>query len=262
MAFPAVHYGNFGDEKVTSSSKIGGLPLGTKMVLPDGREFRHAYCSGTAIAVGKVYQTQVQIADAQYAAGSVTVAVAAANTTTVGIKTGGTTAITTDQFADGHLIVSGSAGGGIGWSYKIKSNNSAAAGSTTCTLTLYETDPIKVAIAGGTAEVGVRENPWRGVILTTADTVIAGRFGVSCSSAAASSYVWLQTKGPAACYVAGTAVVSGEVVVASTGVAGAVAKIVASTAGPTSAKAMLNPIGQVFLASIANGYAMVDLWLD
>jgi len=39
---PNIQYGDYGDEKVTSSTRIGGLPLGAKMVFLDGREFRHA----------------------------------------------------------------------------------------------------------------------------------------------------------------------------------------------------------------------------
>src|SRR3990167_4254373 len=51
MAYPSVHYGNFGDEKVTSTAKINGLPLGIEMVLPDGRKAVHARIGGTT-AVG------------------------------------------------------------------------------------------------------------------------------------------------------------------------------------------------------------------
>ncbi|KKL16382.1 hypothetical protein LCGC14_2496170, partial [marine sediment metagenome] len=50
MAFPNVIYGRYGDEKVAQSTKIGGLPLGQEMVLPDGREFRHS-CAQTAAAL-------------------------------------------------------------------------------------------------------------------------------------------------------------------------------------------------------------------
>ena len=41
MSFPNVIYGDYGDEKVAQSTKIGSLPLGQLMILPDGRAFRH-----------------------------------------------------------------------------------------------------------------------------------------------------------------------------------------------------------------------------
>jgi hypothetical protein len=261
MSYPSVHYGSYGDEKVTSTSKINGLPLGMKMELPDGRVFRHARVSATAMVVGKLYQGVAAVADTAYQKTLAVSSGGGVGSTTVVITAGGTTAVTTDQFAEGEMIVASSAAAGSGHLYKVKSCSSAAAGSA-ITVTLYETDPIKVALAAGTTTVGLRESPYSNVLLTTADTVIAGKPGVSCSSAAASSYVWLATKGDAPVNTAGTVLVDGEVCVASTAVAGAVAAVVASTAGITSAKAGANIVGRVRTVAAANGYAIVDLMLE
>ena len=56
MSYPNVIYGDYGDEKVAQSTKIGNLPLGQLMVLPDGRKFRHAQASATALVAGDLYQ--------------------------------------------------------------------------------------------------------------------------------------------------------------------------------------------------------------
>lgn len=262
MTFPLVVYGNFGDEKVTSTTKIGSLPLGTPMVLPDGRIFRHARVGGTALVAGKLYESGSSVATGDGAYDdALTCATAAIGATTLTVTAGATTAVTTDLFADGFLSIASSTGTGVGRIHKVKSNNSTAAGST-FTVTLYETDGIKVATEGGTTKVGMLENRYSLVKLSTADTAIVGKFGVSCASAAASAYVWLQTKGEAVVFTGGTVLVRGEICVASTAVAGAVVPIVASTAGPTSAKAMLNIVGQALGTADTAGYAIVDLSLD
>ena len=59
MGIPSIIYGDYGDEKVTSSTKIGNLPLGQLMRLPDGRKYRHARSGGTALAVGQVLRQGV-----------------------------------------------------------------------------------------------------------------------------------------------------------------------------------------------------------
>lgn len=259
MGFPTVHYGNYGDEKVSSSTKINGLPLGIKMAFPDGREFRHARAGGTVLVAGKLYESATSIvgSDTMYSKSLVLSSTVAVGATAVAFTAGVTTGVTTNLFADGYLNTSGSIGTGIGYTYAIKTNNSAAAGSA-CTLSLYETDSIVTALAGATTLVGVRENPYNLVKLTTADTVMTGKMGVACNSAAASSYVWLQTKGPGPLFTGGTVLINGESVVPSTAVAGAGAVLVASTAGFTSAKAG-QVIGVCLQGAVTAGFALVDL---
>ena len=106
---------------------------------------------------------------------------------------------------------------------------------------------------------GVRENEFRLVKLSTADTAGAGRLSVACNSAAASSYVWLQTQGPAPVFTGGTVLIVGEVAVCSTAVAGAAVPVVASTAGITSAKAGANFIGICLQSAGTASFAIVDL---
>ena len=46
-------WGNYGDEKATSTSEVFGIPLGTRMILPDGRVFYYAFSQG-AIGAGQL----------------------------------------------------------------------------------------------------------------------------------------------------------------------------------------------------------------
>lgn len=265
MAYPSIHYGNFGDEKVTSTSKINSFPLGIKMVFPDGREYVHAKIGGTAAVAGRLYGAATGayvVADTLYYK-LVPTSTIAVNATTVIVTAGGTAAaVTKDQFADGYLVTSSSAGGGaVGYNYKVKANNSAAAGAT-CTITLYETDPVLVAMPAGTVTLTLTENRYAACEQTPAATIGVPINGVACNSAAASAYVWLQTKGVAAVY-AGTALLERSPVVCSTVTAGAVTKIaVAATSALLATKQSFDVVG-IGIAPSTDilGYNQVDLTL-
>src|SRR3990167_8515664 len=175
MSFPNIVYGDFGDEKKAQSTKINGYALEQLMILPDGSKFRHSRApTGTATVAGSLYQVAARNSDTMLYKSLIPAATYAVGATSVAFTTGGTTSITTDQFADGWLIIAGSAGSGSpkGEKYRIKSNNSAASGSTTCTLTLYPEDPLKTAIPGGTTRFGVVANSYNAPVVTTADTVL------------------------------------------------------------------------------------------
>ena len=261
MAFPSVHYGNFGDEKVTSTSKINGLPLGMKMILPDGSEYVHARAGGTAVVVSKIYQAAtaaIHLTDTMLAKTLIPADSYAVGATTVAFTTGGTTAVATDALADGYLVIA--SGDGAGYKHKIKTNNSAASGSTTCTLTLYETDGLKVALAAGTTKLGVIPNSYAAVILTAADTIGAKIAGVPANSCAASAYFWAQRKGEAAVFTGGTVLLQRSPCVCSTAVAGAVVPIaVAATTALLDTKESFQIIGVGLSSAATAGYSLVDL---
>jgi len=260
-SYPSIVELSFGDEKVTSTAKIAGLPLGVTGILPDGRTFRHAKVSATtAVVVGKLYQGVAIAADTAYGK-SLTIAAATVGATALVITAGSAVAIGTDEYADGYAICANSTGTGIGYLYKIKSCSSAAAGSAS-TVKLYENDSVKEAIAAGTS-AGLRRNKYDGIVLTEAGTGLTGVLaGVPCASAAVNAYIWLQSKGPAAVFTGGTVLVSGEVVLASTAGGGAVVPALAGSGSYQSVKAGLNFIGYGMTSALVAGYAMVDLRLD
>lgn len=262
MAYPSIHYGNFGDEKITSTAKINGMPLGIRMVLPDGREFVHARAGGTALEVGKLYQAAtatIALTDTAYAKSLVPTSTIAVNATTIIFTNGATTAVTKDMFADGYLTTASTIGTGIGYVYKVKANNSAAAGATT-TVTLYETDPVLVALAAGTTTLGISENKNAAIILSAANTIGAPLIGVPCNSAAASSYAWLQTKGPAAVFTGATVLLQRSPCTASTAAAGAVGPIaVAATSALLSTKESFQVVGIGLMGAGTAGYSLIDL---
>jgi hypothetical protein len=217
MAFPNVIYGDFGDEKVTSSTKIGNLPLGAKMILPDGREFVHAKAN-TAAALS----IAAPIVQKAVAGTSVNVAVAAdvaIGGTTISLTMPATTLCTVaDQYAGGFLSVNDATG--EGYTYKIKKSNTAAAASA-CTFVFEDTDGIKVALVAGTSEVTIRENPFYDVLDRAAGTGSVGvPAGVAAVSVTAGYYCWLQRKGTASLMAAGTVSVRGRGFACATTVSG------------------------------------------
>ena len=269
MSFPNVIYGDYGDEKRAQSTKIGSMPIGTLMVLPDGSKHRHFRApTGTALTAGYLVQTRAVPADTMLVGNLVPNGTIAVGATSVAMTTGGTTAVTTDEYEDGLLFVgvASTAQSGAGRKYRIKANNSAASGSATVTVDLYPEDSIQATIAGGTTTLGLRVNPYNQPQVTTADTVATGPFaGVPQVAVSAGFYGWLQRSGPSLVFVGGTALTgAGLPVVASTGVAGAVADFVTAAADTTGVRYARNLafVGRGLTLGIANGFALVDLELE
>ena len=261
MSYPNVIYGDYGDEKIAQSTKIGNLPLGQLMILPDGRHFRHAKASATALVAGDLYQQNslavlAGSADANMI-NNLAASAMAVGATEVKVTLGGTAAVSKDLFADGFMFVAESAGQGI--TYKIKACNSAAAGST-LTITLQESDPIVVAVAASSSKIGLRQSSYHNVTLVTADTVSVGALaGIAPVAASASFYCWLQRSGEV-CGLADATLVVGNAVGASSILAGAVGNV--SAAGTGSWKA-LTAIGHCMnIASASTKYGLINLMLE
>jgi len=257
-SFPHTTYGSFGDEKVTSTSKIGGNPVGTRMELPDGKVFRLTKNGATALVAGKLYEGPDVEANTILHKSLLVPNAAAVGATQVLVTMAGTVLVA-DVFADGQLTINSSIGTGIGYTYKIKSHDAATTTTGTVTVKLYENDTIKVALEAGTTKVSLRKSPYDGAILTTGNTVGTNTLvGVSCATAAASSYCWLQRRGPAAVFTDNTTPIIGVPVMASSTVAGAIGlaagTVVASVGYPT--------IGICISPAASAQYSLVDLMLE
>lgn len=263
MSHPNIIYGSFGDEKVTSSAKIGGNPLGNPMVLPDGRWFRHAKASGTALVVGKVYQQNAfsvlsGTADAGNLTGGIVVSGSAGEQTVV-VTMGGTGGVNAGDLIDGYLFLSSGTAGGQ--TYKIK-NNTVALKNINCTITLYPNDKLKTTLCAGSTLFGVRQSEYNNLTLTTADTVTVGSLaGVAPVDVAANYYCWIQRTGVCSAYTQGTLIVGEPVCLA--GSAGGVTVIppaAADTAGARLVKTLV-AIGDCLNVSATVAYSLINLRL-
>ena len=258
-SFPVNIHGNYGDEKNTQSTKIGNLPLGTRMILPDGRVFAHARAS-TAAAVNPGYVCVGAAVSSSGHAVNLT-ASAAVGSQTIAVTLTATGAFTKDQFADGYIFSNDSgAATGEGYTYKVKGNNSGAV-STTVNVFLADNDSVKVALAAASSEVGIKVNEFDHVLHRAAGTTAVNILtGVAPVAVSAGYYHWHQRRGPVAILSSGTVGVTGSYVACSTVAAG----VQASSSGAASALAPVEEtIGAVITASGAStDYDFVYLRLD
>jgi len=259
-------YGYFGAEKVTSPAKIGGLPLGCRMELLDGRLFAHAKMSATAGVAGNLYRQNALGVVAGTADADMLVNMAPADAAigakTVTVTLSATAGVSKDLLEDGYLFVA--EGTGAGHTYKIKSHP-AAVKSTTCAFSLYDNDAVKVALASGTSKVGLRQNEFHNLLLNTANTVSTGPLaGILPVAAPANYYCWVQRRGPVAAFTDNTTLIVGNPVTASSTVAGQVAVLnitAADTAG-TGVRKGNDPIGYCMNVAASAKYSLINLTLE
>lgn len=264
MAFPNEIYGSYGDERVTSSAKYESIPLGTRMHLPDGRVYAYAKVSATAGVAGQLYQQDAGIGatDAEYVKGLAVVA-GSVGSTLVQYTTGDTTAVTANQFQDGLMFVAEASG--EGHAYRIKSNPAAASASVTGDIALYKDDPLKVVLAAGTTTIGLIENEFSELSVTTANTVATGPIaGVLPVAVTASYYCWVQRRGPAAVRTDNTTLIVGIPVTASSTVAGQVGvlNITAVNTGGNMVYKGNDPIGYCMAVAASSENSLVYLTID
>ena len=252
--FPSSIAGTYGDEKVAQSTKIGGLPLGQLMILPDGSEYRLAQAQTSAVlAPGKPVTAGSVIPDHGCGtADQLAATVQAIGVTEVLLKAGGTTAIIADYYADGNMFVRDA--DGEGYQYRIVSNNSAATGSTS-TVILEPTDGLIEALTASSL-VGLRRNLYKEVLTRpTGASPVGPIVGVPVAAVSAGFFCWLLTKGLGTYLAAGTAAVIGDPAIAATAVAGSLGPI--GVAASTIAPEQIQPLGQVQAVSDDTEYGLV-----
>jgi hypothetical protein len=190
MAFTyGTTWGDFGDEKVESSTQTH--PLGTKMILPDGRIYYYAVNSSAAITTGG------QIVDgiAAVAAHDMDLVAAAASAEAITFTT--TTSLTTtkDQYAGGYVYIND--GPGQGEVYSVRSNT-LVAGAAGLSITIEDDGGFATALTTAT-RFGLMYSPYKDVKIVDGNgTMTTGVLGVTTMPLTASYYCWLQTSGPAA----------------------------------------------------------------
>lgn len=201
--------------EIYASVSSQGIDLGASFTTGDGRYFRYASGSATALVPGKVYQSLPQDATNQQ-----NLAVLAAGTSTTTVTTSTTVTLSANFLAGGILTVR-DAGGGQGFSYKIKSHGAATSGTVAFVLE----DPLVKGLTTSD-HIDVTMNPFNSVIV--APTTLTGTpVGVAAFNTTASQFGFLQTRGLAAVLSDG-AITVGRPVTPSTAVSGAV---MAATSG-------------------------------
>jgi hypothetical protein len=157
MSFPSYVELGFGEEKATSSTRIGNLSLGTHGITPDGNVWRYCQASATGIAAGlfcvgesvPVHEDTVTVA---HAVGTETVTVTASG-------------VSADDYKDGYLVVTD--GTGAGETHRIKSNTATSGG--VITITFYEGDGLIVAWSTSDTDVDIFTPLFGGLVIAPVD---------------------------------------------------------------------------------------------
>ena len=215
MSYPVHIYGDYGEQFRAQSTRIGSLPLGTRMILPDGRVYAHARASTAAgVSVGAIC---VEAATSSSAHVANLTASAATGSQTIAVTLTATGAVTKDQFKDGYIFCNDSgAATGEGYVYKVKGNNSGAV-STTVNFFLDDGEKVQVALAAASSEVGLRVNEFDHVLHRAGGTTEVGILaGVPNRAVSSGYYFWAQRRGPCAILSSGTVAIVGNPVACST----------------------------------------------
>ena len=174
-------------------------PLGTVRFSQDGREFHYARAGGVALAAGYPTEGMATVA------GQTTMVATAAFA--IGTKTmtftNNATAVTTNQYREGYMIVS--AGTGIGQMFQVESNAAESTGTGTLTVTIKET--LRVAL-DTTSYVDLIYNPFDLIVVSTTNAKVPA--GIPVAAVPISYYYWSQTGGIACGFMAGTEPVGGK----------------------------------------------------
>lgn len=242
MAFPNIVFGSPGDQFATATSNVCGGPLGTQLVLADGREYR--YCEkSTAAAVAADVQSS-RAPDANHVLQ--TAAAAAVGATSVAL-TLGATAAAANLYEDGLLTVDLATNTGAAFAYGI-AKHPAVASAGVFTVPLKE--PVQLAISTAANSISVIANRHKLVVI--APTTETGSLaGVAVKAIPASNFGWLQTRGEGVVKGSGT-LVAGEPV-SVLGAAGA--------AGPTAVVTTAH-VGIVRRVATTTDFSTIDIQID
>ena len=246
--FPKTTYGS--EQQTFNTFSVERNPVGSKMVIEDGRTFRFANCGGTAAVNGRVFQALVPSANGLTEAVDV-VAAGALSLTGVGSTGAGFAA---NLFRDGYFVADDSAQ--LDPIHQIRSHNEILVGSDVSTFVLRS--EMVDAIAGGEA-ISYIENPWRDIIITPSSGPTGMPCGVIVVAIAANEFGWVATSGPTRVLEDLGNSISGEGTMVSENVAGAVSVWIPDTdQGAVNTQAA--PLGICIEEALADADKMI-VWL-
>ncbi len=243
MSFPNVIYGDHGFEKSVSTTKKNRI--GTKLILPDGREFFYSL-AGEAITAGKITMSATEPA-ADHDTDLAVASAAAVGDKVINLTNGGSTAVTANQFDDGYLYVNDAAG--EGQTFKIKSHTTAGTGAALA-ITLHDNDSVRTALTTA-SQCGIQKALGSSVEVWDVNDIDGIPLGVPACDVASGEYFWNQVKGPAAVLTNGTVVIGKNVMTGST--TDGSADVIADD---SSAEFL---IGGVIAVAASTEYSLVDL---
>lgn len=261
MAFPNILFGNEGEQHNSYTDQR--WPLGTQMVLQDGRRYRFARNGAGAATAGLVFQGEVP--DGSFD----TLAVPDSTVNTAGNRTIRVTlpasAITKDLWAEGYAVTEAAAGAGEGYAYKI-TTHPLSAGSEDVTFEIAS--PLKHTL-NTSDKVTFVKNLYADTIVHPAPRT-ANLVGAAAGAIAATSYGWFAVGGPAPVLVVGTHVIGGGLIATGTVTGSPDGSVEASGTAITTTAATIAQVteltgsfvGTCIEVAPTTGYGLANLMLN
>lgn len=247
----------------------GPYPLGTQLVLRDGRKFRYCSVGATTLVVGNLIQASISLTTDQNQS-----AVASTQTnpyngkpttngldgTAIGLTHGAATVIA-NFFAEGYIGVSVTPGGGD--VYKIAAHvalSSGANGTVPDVVNLWPGHKIRRALTDVTSKVDLISHAYSRVIQMPSTLPTGKIVGVAITpltgATGRGNFGFLQTHGLALVLMDNTSGVVGQPAIASTVTPGAVSLV-------TTTNIITSPIvGQFAKVSASAAWSYVELTID
>jgi len=267
---------SYGMEKATTTNKRH--PLGTRGVLPDGRIFRYAENSATALEAGRLVQSGATFQGGDFdmdlaiestypdtdfnALGDLDLTIVTSDLT-LG------TVLPADFYADGWMYIND--GPGEGHIYRISSHTSQDSDASTALRVHLAGDDALVSTALTTASlVGLIASKYYQPVPTDLDTTLTVPVGVTPAAIAASVFFWVQTWGLCSVWIttdsAGAVPVVGRTVVPQITTSDEAGSVTGVTTLQTSDNTVGIPelnlpvIGvAAVIAAVDSDYGLVDL---
>jgi hypothetical protein len=231
-------------------SQRGRFPLGTKLVLQDGRGFRFGLNGASTAVVGDVHQTPVVITtDVDLTPTAISTTVNYVGAREVSFTHGAATTVQ-NYLAEGMVIMSLAPGGGH--TYKIAAHAALTSGGTGEIVYLAPGHQIREAITT-TTDIDLIPQLYASTIQCAA-TITGAPVGVCVSATAANRFHWLATQGLCGTLSSASLTIgSPAVMLLSGGTAGSVAPAGAAT----------NPVvGKVVRIAGATEFSSIFLTLE
>ncbi len=228
----------------------GRYPLGTQLVLQDGRKFRFFLNGGVLGVIGDVAQTAVVVTtDVDMTPTAISATVNQLGARTVSFTHGAGTAVI-NQYAEGYVIMSLAPGGGH--TYKIAGHAALTSGGTAEVVRLAPGHAIREAITIVT-DIDLIPHPYSGDIQLAA-TITGTPVGVYVTATPIDDFGWLATRGICGTLSAASLTIgSPAVALLSGGTAGAVAPASAGTQPE---------VGRVVRIAAATEFSAIFLTID
>lgn len=253
------------DKEAKLSSTTQRLPLGTRGYTLDGRAFRYVEVGGSDIVIGALVCSAAPDAslDADqelctstlYQTDSLTTA-----SSQIYVKPAATEVVVADVYKEGYLWINDNTG--EGQMLRIK-DHLALDGtvSQVWAMNLMENSRLSATL-DTTSEVGLLQNAYRDIIIRPDSARTSLVIGVTHVALTANYYGWIQTWGPCACDVVGSATVGDALyddTGSGTGTAGTLHPQTTSTDGEHKVGELGGLRGYAIGPVASTEYALIDL---